>query len=160
MSERTMTDTRQASPESRDALSGGVEAGRELDARVAAEVMGWMPEKCASVVERPLVRRTGSAAWTPLPRFSTWIDAAWLVVEKMRETHWATVEGIGRPDPVWRAKFERMSDVVTGQSWPPSVQIASTAPLAICRAALLATAAADPEVCSFEATRPHHEGED
>lgn len=135
------------------------DAERKLDALIAEKVMGLtiltreeMEAEALRVwPEQPQCRSFMKGFWAwPNPdgsverveqdfkRYSADITAAWEVVLKMRETHWAHIDGIGRPHPCWRATFNRMSDPVTGERFPDFVQIADTAPLAICRAALLA----------------------
>jgi len=106
-----------------------MEAGREMDALVAEKVMGW---------ELRTFKSNGVDFWhipgtvrceLDAPKFSTDIGAAWEVVEKM----------IGE---MWNLSLEYQSAVYWcefGKTCVPGDgEIADTAPLAICRAALLA----------------------
>lgn len=101
-----------------------MQAGREMDALVAEKVMEWVRAKCEGRTN-DWWTQPGYAKSTP--NFSTDIAAAWQVVEKI--------------DLFSRAILERDED---GSWWvddEPCHNIqsnASTAPLAICRAALLA----------------------
>jgi len=115
-------------------------AGPELDIVMAEVVMRWK-----------LLRTTESGAgwfengdgdeifvgrkrpmsllrpWTP----STSIETAWEIVEKMRADGWyfQLDDDAGGYGP-WRAEFSKASE-------DPTLACATTAPLAICRAALL-----------------------
>lgn len=77
------------------------EAGRELDAEIAEQVMGWQRARSPMLAEDDLIIlvEKKDQAWQELrgherldasrrignvPRYSTDIAAAWLVVEKMR----------------------------------------------------------------------------
>lgn len=89
-------------------------AGRELDALILSRVMG---QKYVFID-------------TPLPHYSTSIEAAWQVVEKMR--------------PDWEVQIQnhewRTAEPMDGWTVRIGCHIATapTAPLAICRAALAA----------------------
>jgi hypothetical protein len=97
-----------------------MEPGRELDMVVGRKLSGW---------------------WQPidglshLPRYSTKIDAAWEVVDKLKIA--VIPQSIGAPnDMKYLAKIE---------DHPHEYQsFARTAPLAICRCALLAVLEATP----------------
>jgi len=102
-----------------------MEPGRELDTAIALHIMGY--EK--SRMQSGFVRK-GNCAALPKP-YSTDIAAAWEVAEKMHADgrynlalEWYTQE------KEWGADFDEWG--VTSQC------CAKTAPLAICRAALLA----------------------
>jgi hypothetical protein len=93
-----------------------MEAGRELDQRVAIEVMGW-----TLYAGNRNYRQSGE----PVPDYSTDIAAAWLVVEALlaRGIYVCVEYASGR----WNC-------------WAGTVNVhAETAPLAICLAALKAT---------------------
>lgn len=92
-----------------------MEAGREMDALVARQVMGWPEQDC----------HPGALAWAGWSP-STDIDSAWDVVEKMIEKHRVDLHGLrgGKDWRCWVAGFDHAD--------------APTAPLAICRAALKA----------------------
>ncbi len=134
-----------------------VEAGREMDALVAEQVMGWEwddfdGDRC---LIGPDVKING-LTWIPiywpnrdqqyageasLPEYSKKIAHAWEVVEKMNEHFkdeakpagmlWLNFCEIARVSGgrFWRAKFGVHPNQYIG--------VADTAPLAICRAALL-----------------------
>lgn len=121
------------------------EASRALDAEIAEKVMGgvWVPNTgCAghawlqvgslTVMERGYPRKSSREVWDTCPRYSTDIAAAWLMVEKMRETgryfhlEFSTIRGD------WRCEFGTEPDID---------RTARTAPLAICLAALAALSA-------------------
>jgi len=100
-------------------------AGKEMDALVAKSIMG------GGIVGRS--NHPEEEYWSfdtkyavELPEFSTDISAAWKVVEKMNNGLWLENHGV-----IWMAKFPFKDNgywMVSG----------NTAPLAICRAALLA----------------------
>jgi hypothetical protein len=108
-------------------------AGRELDALVAKKVMESVPcDKWRQFTDYPVlwVKNTGECNHTGCypsqegpPYYSTSIAAAWEVVEKMRFNVWCLCGS-------WEA----------GYPLGPVRGNASTAPLAICRAALKAVA--------------------
>jgi len=74
------------------------------------------------------------------PKFSTDIAAAWQVVEKMRDTlgHWELAHHILDPRKCY-AEFGGEYEPYDGWHNCKGCALADTAPLAICRAALLAT---------------------
>jgi len=115
-----------------------MEAGRELDTRIAIKVMGWTRvERSTTGIAyppRPSGFDPARHAYHSVPHYSTDIAAAWLVVERMKDNgcslqlHWEA----GRSRQ-WVADFVEESDEeFTGE------QLGDTAPLAICRAALAA----------------------
>jgi hypothetical protein len=119
-------------------------AGRELDALIA-EGMGYEVERRESPNERYRVwlvhapaHDTGRRARTIAPRYSSDMEAAWLVAEAMRARgfRWFNLgnfyAGHDHETLTWGASFH----VVVGEF----AAEADTAPLAICRAALLALA--------------------
>lgn len=147
-------------------MSREQEAGRELDALVAEKVMGLPP----SAWPPPCIRhhRTDDAEWDSgsqeaggwcytcntmissvdrePPAYSTDISAAWEVVEKLKERHGVKV--MGGPDDEGGCEIWCCDITAYGyrpfqdHSWSDA---AATAPLAICRAALQATGASEPE---------------
>jgi hypothetical protein len=131
--------------------------GKELDALVAVEVMGWsiyhydkdVEERCFFMLvdenfdpvanDVPFTlrngeRKTEEEAWKDNRPWSTDISAAWEVVEKMKSLNWWSVvsSDLGHPDGDWSALF----------FWDPNGESfetrAQTAPEAIVKAALLA----------------------
>ena len=110
-----------------------MEAGREMDTLVAEKVMGF-PVKIGDITGEPYHAQFGYS----MPNYSTNIAAAWMVVEKLQNQYpafnlvWVKLQ-ILKPEialrRAWRANFQgsTLSDA-----------FADTAPLAICRAALLA----------------------
>lgn len=126
-------------------------AGPDLDALVAKLVMGCRPEKgsdgnwycgCAyssEIAGWPHGQWYEACEHSDLARYSTEIDAAWKVVEKLGR-HVALlvepVEMIGRAGGREIRHKGRTRCSVVG-CHPPSPLWAETTPLAICRAALL-----------------------
>ncbi len=116
---------------------------RELDARVATEVMGWKtqlyPDGCR--VYAPGVRGFNSGPWSP----STDISAAWEVVEKVKPLMGNTP---------WDFVLARDTDIDGNTSWCCNFHAeyledgcrvtADTAPEAICLAALEASQNEEP----------------
>lgn len=108
---------------------------RELDARVAVEVMGL----------EVFYRADGSAfliddRWMKAPTpYSSEIADAWLVVEKMIENGWspALIETYSHEHEarVWQCEFDSCSDDGYRED-APFIAVALTAPEAICLAAL------------------------
>ncbi|RPJ36270.1 MAG: hypothetical protein EHM35_08405 [Planctomycetaceae bacterium] len=123
---------------------------RQLDARVAVEVMEWGITGWSGNAQRSLVTvnsiKKGSGCGVPagvprdyrfahgdFPCYSTDIAAAWLVVEKLiAKGYEFTLEDDKQG---FMCRFDWVSPVVVG--WA-GVEHAPTAPLAICRAALAA----------------------
>ena len=118
-----------------------LEAGRELDALVAERVMGQ--ERVAAcplgAPNCPGRYEPQVKDWPCLPAYSTSLLPAWAVVEKMPcgvavhtpdQKLWRCIVGTG---PCWE----------TGGGQPTVVGEGDTAPLAICRAALLAVGESD-----------------
>lgn len=130
-------------------------AGRELDALIALQVMGFtmyhydkdVAEMCYftlldtegdAVVFRAHYRdgehATEAQAWADCPAFSTDIAAAWRVFELFE---WSLARGVFRGVPYYAIQEagEELSLDEPARHYPQ----AHTAPLAICRAALLTT---------------------
>lgn len=107
-----------------------MEEGRDLDALVAEKVMGWKYYPASAGTMQPINppywinpdRQSLDAIEDWPPSYSTDIDAAWEVVEKLAGT--------------FRLEYEKYSD------WDCELGLGSahakTAPLAICLAALKA----------------------
>jgi hypothetical protein len=103
-----------------------MEAGREMDALVAELVMGWEKRVFGDGVDYWHLPG-GAICELDAPHYSTDIAAAWQVVEKLPFSVYVEVRWDGKNAEAW---FDSGS-----QTWEAS---APTAPLAICRAALLA----------------------
>ena len=105
-----------------------MEAGRELDALVAEQILGWEREerRKSSYLPWPHWVAPNGTAFIELPRFSEDVGEAWEVVEKLKMrcgySH-------GRGDPFAMLECEKSDTLVV---------YADTVPLAICRAALKA----------------------
>jgi hypothetical protein len=116
-----------------------MEAGRELDALIAEEVMGFAVSMDGC--DKPRIEEiiNGRSRYDVLPPYSTSISAAWEVVEKIKSMGlavWLGFEG-GR----WQAIFGIENKyVVLPEAGGDYEALAPTAPLAICRAALRAVA--------------------
>jgi len=127
-------------------------AGRELDALVAEKVMGW-----TSLGGRWTDANRSGYEWrfAPLdappnsvcsldrtrctsPAFSTEIEAAWCVVQRLVSLNYVVEINVGQ-------EFGT-AVVLAPEDWnhPLMSERADTTPLAICRAALAAMAAAEP----------------
>ena len=142
-------------------MSVELEAGRELDARVAAKVFGakWDEGRCRicgwPLTPHPATGCTArSCSMRPAPTkradepppYSTDIREAWLAVERMRELGWSFRYGNnGCSKDQHAAAFARGfrglgANILTGEyiEADDAVAISSTAALAICRAALKA----------------------
>ena len=106
-------------------------AGPDLDALVAAKVMGWA-RKGPYLVPLELTARLLEAHQVPdVPCYSTDITAAWRVVEKMKDDGDVFIEW-------WRDGEWTVARKPLGFRGEGDVISAPTAPLAICRSALLA----------------------
>ena len=127
-------------------------AGRELDALVAERVMGWHRE--GVLLWPPDCKRTKWVHGVSVPPYSTQMAFAWEVVEKLKERVLVIVGGGpndegGCEDWYCTVKsfgYRQFQD----QEWS---EVANTAPLAICRAALK-TAPPFPESAVPESSRP------
>ena len=114
-----------------------MEAGRELDALVAEKVMGkrikWREDDDALLEFNAILQHTDGTpfeSWIGIQGYSTDIAAAWNIQMKMRFCL------IPRIDGGWNAL--PWEDISRTGPLPTSAGSARTAPLAICRAALLA----------------------
>lgn len=142
-----------------DRSTESLPAGDRTDALIAERVFGWrwapdgdgggtlwMPDGQMAALWYPGDVIVTSSA---LPHYSTDIAAAWLVVERLRSGDAArswTFElrdnsEHGGPEE-WLARFIRYDAALDEQRAPESWTCESAAPLAICRAALLANAEA------------------
>jgi hypothetical protein len=112
--------------------------GRELDAEVAIRVMGWHDVKFQPIANAFGEKVLDEYAGHPpndllknaiIPRYSTSIQAAWDVVEKMKSISLFTalISAKGQP---WVCKINKEIAFVEEK--------ADAAPLAICKAALKA----------------------
>lgn len=125
-----------------------MEAGREIDALVAELVMGWTKVRKASTWESAAMIYSGTFVYTigvtpdqktndVIPYHSTDIAAAWQVVEKMRLVGVSMWIG-PHLDNEWAVQIKPSIN-----NYHEFVR-ADTAPLAICRAALLAVMESTP----------------
>jgi hypothetical protein len=108
---------------------------REIDGRVAEEVMGW---KSVHFIDNgTLMGIRPYDHMQSVPYYTTDIAAAWLVVEKVNSLgHWFMLHN---ENGMWEAEFYHTNEIVPFHVHDAT---ASTAPLAICRAALDAVGAA------------------
>jgi len=120
-----------------------LEAGEELDALVAENVMGWLriPSELNGQQKivvppdgnpHPMDWWWGRSVYGLVPKYSTDIAAAWEVVERL-ERDGIFLWKLGREDhlPNWHVSM--------GRNHGPDIESEGpTAPLAICRAALAA----------------------
>lgn len=114
-----------------------MEAGLELDMLVGQYVIGF-EDYLKESGKRPVVRdgRYGKN-YFDLPNYSTDISAAWEVVEKLRETHCYKIYDYGRN--MHKNDPHHVTFSPSEKGWEHSNEArASTAPEAICKAALLA----------------------
>jgi hypothetical protein len=122
--------------------------GRELDALVAERVMGLQVQRdqYTAGVKALLGDKRSDDPWDyyigdtndRLPHYSTDISAAWLVVERMRQTHdfeLGLLAKFKNGKDLWEAEF---TDCATDEAYKSYLAEADTAPLAICLAALAA----------------------
>ena len=130
------------------------QAGPELDAEIARRVFGREVIPCDAVSDAgPLhghVVQDGAVRQCNLNPYSTSIAAAWFVVEKMRAMGvWLAIRpvsdmhvDIDDAGARWRVASFNEECVPYNDDWdsPQVSECAATAPLAICRAALLCCA--------------------
>lgn len=105
-----------------------MQAGRELDALILKGIFGLEPQECM-VGGHP----RGCPGSTTITSYSTDIAAAWQVVEKLMNELQLAFYLDSRGDKLWDCSFTRDSLDIT-----PGCLGVDTAPLAICRAALMA----------------------
>jgi len=128
--------------------TAAIPAGKELDAAIAEHVLGyiWLHNKRYGMLrpsdEADLIVEDGRSNYGKHPeghwigpddKYSTDIAAAWLVVEAMEQMggFFKLENGAGGNAKGWRAEL-----LYRGSFYDP--HLCPTAPLAICRAALLA----------------------
>ena len=113
-----------------------LEAGRELDALVAEQVMGFVDLGPLQLADLRYQKPTtdGVVVLGRLPNYSTDIAAAWQVVEKISKLYHVEIENF---DGGYGVTLDDYS-----QTWEAH---APTAPLAISRAALLAVMVTDDQ---------------
>ena len=121
-------------------MADAMEAGRELDALVAGKVMGWLEVRKQSIanamgqhVMDDFVGLPAAGAPQPVlvPRYSTMIQEAWKVADRLRgESQFVAVLSGKGPQGVqpWICKVNREGSFLEER--------AETAPHAICLAAL------------------------
>lgn len=120
-------------------------AGRELDALVAERVMGWSNVSLGALGNdafgwNPSLRgHVPPHGRIPIPCYSTSIQAAWEVAEKLveRRRYLAVQRQAGEYNHTWSACFWEIGEngvlhIISARG------VATSAPLAICRAALKA----------------------
>lgn len=137
-----------------------MQAGRELDARVAEKVMGWrrrfgafegtvwndlavilLPFEPGKYPKKPKYTEAPATVTSPvLPHYSTDIAAAWEVVETMstrgfRFKLFRAPNTSGQPDRAWAVFARPEVDIVDAMY---AEEFGTAAPLAICLAALKA----------------------
>ena len=129
-------------------------AGRELDDMVSEKIMGWKYQQSSPDPKKYFCREYGNdAGWwlrpnttrddmiwscascSPPPEYSADITAAWEVLNRLPLDLWPEVGRMNTGS--WYC------EIVQGAPWPTGVgylarEVAETAPLAICRAALKA----------------------
>ena len=112
-------------------------AGREMDALVAEKVMGWKLhpdghcDDCRALGEPIFESPDG---FCPADAFSTWIDPAWEVVEKLRKEGMVVELSLGPYGYHNLCIIRRYTDITRYKG----IAKADTAPLVICRVALKA----------------------
>lgn len=124
---------------------GEYKAGRELDTIIAEKVMGWRHGQDDTFCELPFISCPVCAV-----RFSTNIACAWLVVEKLQQSkmmmslswsegdHYYCEEGTADdPTPIHRCTASWCCVIYPKEGLPFEGPHSESAPLAICRAALL-----------------------
>src|SRR5690554_5813458 len=106
---------------------------RELDKRIAIEVMGWKDtgKKCLLDIEPFMAITTEyqntNGEYQLVPEYSTDISAAFEVVEKLSNYSWE----IGREgdyvnqEGVWQVRCGGMSELVKGESLPKAICLAA-----------------------------------
>lgn len=114
--------------------------GRELDALVAEKVMGWVKRPSEVDYFGPVWSPPGSRdTYDGPPEFSTDIAAAWEVLNHFVSQDEMTTWELGKCEPkgkLFYCKFEMWDR--EGKQWIYPIEKATTAPLAICLAALKA----------------------
>lgn len=114
------------------------EAGRELDYRIAVEVLGWQRRDTFADKDSkfPVVRfyAPGRRGEVYASKFSTEIEAAWQVVEHMRAQSYVMELSTG--SGFYNVLFYRGPAMLASAYRKIPRTLGTTAPLAICLAAL------------------------
>jgi len=112
-------------------------AGRETDALLTVEI-GWevqrMPYAYANLPNDWRYRMKPGDCWIELPHFSTDMAATWKIIKKLEARHIGRLSLVRlgwHPVRIWRAAIFTTSLSLGHHAW------GDTAPLAICRAALM-----------------------
>lgn len=115
-----------------------MEAGREMDALIAEKIFKTPDQHIYHIDYDPEGNKFADGVKESIPHYSTDIAAAWLVVEKIKDhsldgraSYYFTVE-YDRDNKNWRCGFKMMYD-----GFYDGYTIESTAPLAICKSALI-----------------------
>lgn len=114
---------------------------REIDALVAEKVMGWMPFPLADGEVMEGYYYNGITTWpTPAPNYSTNIADAWQVVEMLSDEYEYDHVTISSSNKVWYCDIVKNLPANEDGELDSDVwdHTASTAPMAICLAALKA----------------------
>lgn len=110
-------------------------AGREFDALIAEKVMGLLGVHLDPFDGEPLYRKMPNPlGWSFVPQYSTSIQDAWMVVEKLRVMLRKDFQITLYVSPDDEA--HRYEVAITPKSGPATVEQGETMPLAICLAAL------------------------
>lgn len=112
-------------------------AGREMDALIAERVMGWRLKRQEPAADDVWYEREGVTIsiheWKP----STEISDAWKVIEHRRsQDWWQEIRSAGGRTGNWIVCTDNAEDPEASRL---TIWESPTAPLAICRAALLST---------------------
>jgi hypothetical protein len=119
-----------------------MDAGREMDALVAEKVMGWKVSYTYEGYPRYEDHGPVGSYWASIPEFSTRIEKAWEVVEKMDSLGWKfgmVQDGNGWDVNIYHPDVHPSCQSCGHTSSGAINAFADTAPLAISRAALKAT---------------------
>jgi len=112
-------------------------AGREVDALIAVNVFGWKWTPKMLIPPDDDRRLNWAAEWDMegrpnwLPDYSTHIADAWVVVDKLNGNNFFYSFEFSKDDKDWMCEWWQRDNL------EPIWATAETAPLAICRAALL-----------------------
>lgn len=113
---------------------------KPIDELVAEKVMGWIKPPETSILKSMWVETPIGAVHPQLPKFSTNIEAAWLVVGALQEKNNWNFELKRRKDGKCFATFIQLHSIHDNTQKEPNEwwDKANTAPMAICIAALKA----------------------
>ena len=116
-------------------------AGREMDALIAEKVMQHWVKRDVIMWQEGIKRKEEySEGFTTLAHYSTDIADAWTVVEKMKSKHFRMYY---KSAPFQKDDNEPLGWTCSMSGFEFMPEHADTAPLAICRAALLAVMEAE-----------------